>query len=711
LARRRSRLSLPSHALSSSAPALEAPAAVVEAATSHHDTDRPARFLSWPWALALGLAMLTPATMLAIQSLRSETMTVDEPVHLAAGVAYWKTGTFRCYRMSPPLIRLTMAAPVVFLGRPVVEGLFNAPGWATRQAELAHKFAALNAPAFFDLATWARLTTLPFFILGGLVVFFWAGRLFGTAGAVVGLILWAFTPNVLAHARLATTDIPTAALMIATTYMFVRSIEHPSIGRALGVGLALGLALAAKFTTLLLLVLWPILWMIHRVVKRGGSHFTGRGWLAPLGRGALTLAVALGVLNTLFLFEGTGQRLGSFEFMSESLTRPRGVADRKYGPPAIASIPDLQVMYDRRINRFKGTTLESLPVPLPREFVLGFDEQKFETEGIPRAYLDPTATEADGVIGYPVYLDGELRDTGWSDYYVRALLYKTPEPTLLLAVVALIAPLASPSLRCRLPWGDLAVLAVVPAAVLVSMTFGTNINIGVRYILPLVPFACVLMGSLGLWWSLQTTWLGRVGVGGVLALGLGGTIAESLMIHPHYLAYFNRLSGGPDRGAERLIDSNLDWGQDLLNLARWIEKHAAGDPVGLAYFGQIHPNLLNQRPDATTPTRWFLPPGRPGALTPLAASHPVPEGPVQPGWYAVSASLVKGLPWRVYDSAGSPVYPSHAAGARAFSYFDAMTPIDKIGYSIWIYRLDQAAADRLEQARVQPPPSADAATD
>ena len=652
----------------------------------------------------LGLAILIPSTMLATRSLQSETMTVDEPVHLAAGVAYWKTGTFRCYRMSPPLIRLTMAAPVVFLGQPVVEGLFNAPGWATRQAELAHKFAALNAPVFFDLATSARLTTLPHFILGGLVIFLWAGRLFGTAGAVVGLTLWAFTPNVLAHARLATTDIPTAALMIAATYAFIRSLDHPSTLRALGVGLALGLALAAKFTTLLLPVLWPLIWLLHRVVKPGVPGSSLRQRLAPLARGGLTLTVALVVVNALSLFEGTGQRLGSFEFMSESLTRPRGVADRKYGPPAIASIPDLQVMYDRRINRFKGTPLEHLPVPLPREFVLGFDEQKFETEGIPRAYLDPSATEEDGVIGYPVYLDGELRDTGWSDYYVRALLYKTPESTLLLAVVAVIAPLASPSLRRRLPWSEMAMLAVVPAAVLASMTLGTNINIGVRYVLPLVPFACVLMGSLGLWWSLQTNRLGRALVGGFLALGLGGTIAETLTIHPHYLAYFNRVSGGPDRGAEHLIDSNLDWGQDLLNLAVWLESHAPEEPVGLAYFGQIHPNLLNQRPDAT-PLQWFLPPARPDTTNPLALTYRLPEGPVQPGWYAVSASLVKGLPWRVYDPAGSPVYPSHAAGAHAFSYFNTIEPVEKIGHSIWIYRLDQAAADQLEQARLQPPPT------
>ena len=87
---------------------------------------------------------------------------------------------------------------------------------------------------------------------------------------------------------------------------------------------------------------------------------------------------------------------------------------------------------------------------------------------------------------------------------------------------------------------------------------------------------------------------------------LGLTIAAALSIHPHYLAYFNWASGGPDREPARLIDSNLDWGQDLVGLREWCRKNIPRDePIGLAYFGQINPSMFTLRGDRFD---WFLPP-------------------------------------------------------------------------------------------------------
>ncbi len=112
---------------------------------------------------------------------------------------------------------------------------------------------------------------------------------------------------------------------------------------------------------------------------------------------------------------------------------------------------------------------------------------------------------------------------------------------------------------------------------------------------------------------------------------LGLTAAAALSIHPHYLAYFNAVSGGPDRGSRHLIDSNLDWGQDLVNLRKWLEKNAPGEEVGLAYFGQIHPRIFEARGEEF---RWFMPPPIPGhderrTDIPVAISRFEPEKPMR----------------------------------------------------------------------------------
>jgi hypothetical protein len=186
------------------------------------------------------------------------------------------------------------------------------------------------------------------------------------------------------------------------------------------------------------------------------------------------------------------------------------------------------------------------------------------------------------------------------------------------------------------------------------------------------------------------------------------TVAATGFIHPHYLAYFNLASGGPDRTPPRLIDSNLDWGQDLINLQDWVNEHARGEPIGLAYFGQIHPALLASRGPALD---WFIPPVRPGGLNTLPRQPGLPPpqvaGPVArltPGYYAISASIVQGLRWRLYDPSPFAWEPPWNSAQDAFSYFRLLTPIRRIGHSIYVYKLGQDDVDRVRDELARPIP-------
>jgi hypothetical protein len=653
--------------------------------------------------LAVILLLALHAT-LAVTSLVRENPTVDEVAHMPAGITYWQKGTFKLYHHNPPLIKLVAALPVV-MAKPTTNELYRMLCWtsaAPSQADFAYFFSLINAERYFELFTRARLLMPVFSVLGGLVVFLWSWRLYGPAGGLLSLALWCLCPNVLAHARLVTTDVGATALGLAATYVFWLYLHRPTWGRAAAAGLCLGLAELAKFSMILLYGLWPVIWLVFEVAR-----WQRQGWPRRLAR---SLAQGVAIVSLSFLtidagygFEGAGLPLGDrqLEFASRLLTRP--VAPGMLRPNSVN--PLLNAAWRERVSRFRGTWMAGVPSPLPLHYLLGFDEQKLESEGVPRRWFLPpkeraNLAESDEITGYPVYLDGQLRRTGWRSYYFWAAVYKMPEGTWVLVLLTLGVLAGSP--RARAGWPDELVLLIVPFAVLFTMSYLTDINLGLRYILPVFPYLFISAGKLARWVAGFAAPFGRLAAGSLVGSALAATALATFLVHPHYLAYFNWASGGPAQGSKHLIDSNLDWGQDLVNLRDWVATHAPGERIGLAYFGQVTPVIFGLRNE---PFDWFLPPGRPGTLGPRI-QDPSLVGPARqltPGLYAVSATLLRGLPWRLYDP--NPLAPPQAWGAKefAFSYFQELEPIDHVGYSIFIYRLTAADVARLAPLVAQPP--------
>ncbi|HWE35795.1 MAG TPA: glycosyltransferase family 39 protein [Isosphaeraceae bacterium] len=649
-------------------------------------------------AMAVGV-ILAVHWALAVQSLTRENPTVDEVVHLPAGVSYWQKGTFRLYAHNPPLIKLVAALPVVLAG-PNMAKIYAGSEWATNnKAGVAHEFAYENAFQYFELFTRARVVMPAFSVLGGWLVFVWSRRLYGDWGGGLSLMLWAFCPNVLAHARLITTDVGATVLGFGATFLFWRYLHKPTWGRAALAGLALGVAELAKFSMLLLYGLWPLMWLVHSalVVK------SARGIPRAIAQGVLIVAISVLTIDAGYGFEGVGRPLGGkdFEFVSASLTRP----EERGGEVGFGADRLLRLARTHRVNRFRGTALERLPAPLPKWYLLGFDEQKIESEGIPKIWGWRSGSGPrpgpDEITGYSVYLNGELRDSGWWYYYLAALAHKVPEGTWWIVSLSFVILLIQE--RSRAAWADEVILLMVPATVLGVMSFATDINLGLRYVLPIFPYMAVFAGKVAPWalegeapetaeqkWGQAPRRLGasphfvrpsRIKVG-VVAACLGMTVASTLSIHPHYLAYFNTISGGPSRRPPRLIDSNLDWGQDLVELREWVREHAPKEPIGLAYFGQINPAIFALRGDDF---EWFLPPPLPDTMRRLPRSAGI-DKPPRPGLYAVSVSLEQGLKWAVYDRTS---WAPFAAERGAYRYFQKLEPIDRvgIGHSILIYRI------------------------
>ncbi|HET8946632.1 MAG TPA: glycosyltransferase family 39 protein [Candidatus Polarisedimenticolia bacterium] len=616
--------------------------------------------------------MLAHAGLVVHASWRSSP-TIDEFAHVPAGIAYWQTGTFDLYHHNPPLAKLVAALPVL-ASRPAVDygaswARARARGEPPSQVEFGEDFMRANAARYFELFRRARLPFVLLSLAGMALVFRCARAFWGDRGGLLGAALWAFEPNLIAHAGLATTDLAATVLFFWALDALRQARESPSARRVAWAGVAAGLALLTKFTAIvllpagILLACWP----------RSSATAQANGMEAPpwpRRRLLFVPLIALVVLNLGYLFEGTGQTLGSFPFLSPALTKPRtgGVVPHR-------EARFYQMLYEQRQNRFESTWLGALPVPLPREYLLGFDEQAFEANpGLPGG-------------GYALALRGEIRRGGWWWYDLYALLVKLPLAipilAMLAAVVASLVPAARASLAGEVFW-------IAPAAVLLAvMSAMTGLDIGVRYDLPVLPFLFVGIARIAQPEALA--WLGRTGRA-ALAAALAWMVVGTLRVHPHELSYFNEIAGGPRGGARHLLDSNIDWGQDLLELRRVLEQQGLGASasIGLAYFGAVDPTLAG--------LRFHLPPRDPRVIPP---GHAVAsDGPtLPPGLYAVSVNFLYGLPHRLLGPGGESV----ASDEQAFAYFRALRPFARAGYSIAIFRVGPEEAARIEEEWRRPP--------
>ncbi len=174
---------------------------------------------------------------------------------------------------------------------------------------------------------------------------------------------------------------------------------------------------------------------------------------------------------------------------------------------------------------------------------------------MPRTFVDGLQDKlGQGARGHFSYLLGERSPDGFAHYYLVALAVKLPialQLCLLLGAVWLIRNRASPSVRAFVAFG------VFPALwILANMSLVHRVHVGVRHILPAYPALLALAGA-GWAWLARS---GRLGLGLATVAALW-CVAAAAHIAPDSLAYFQELCGGPDRGDEILIDSNLDWGQ------------------------------------------------------------------------------------------------------------------------------------------------------
>jgi Dolichyl-phosphate-mannose-protein mannosyltransferase len=297
-------------------------------------------------------AILAAHVGLVVWAARTNFVVVDEAGLLATGMTHWETDKYFAYRVNPPLPRMLAALPMWIAGAKVDYTHFiDGPAYRC-EIPLGQDFAVANRDRYLDLVFLARLTGVGWSVLGGVVVSLWTRELSGTRGALVALALWAFNPTVIALAALVEPDLPAAVAGLVATYAFWCYLRRPSWAAAWFAGLLLGLALLTKFTLLILYPVWAVLWLVAwRSAREPDRQRPGaRGML----HGALIAVASVLVINLGYGFAGSGRQLRDYAFVSKTFagSGPRDPSDGSG-------------------NRFRATPVESLPVPVPADYLRG----------------------------------------------------------------------------------------------------------------------------------------------------------------------------------------------------------------------------------------------------------------------------------------------------------------------------------------------------
>ena len=516
-------------------------------------------------------------------SLIGDSGTTDEVAHVPAGYSYVKYFDYRLNPEHPPLLKAVSSLPLLFLDLNFPEDLAAWKDDVNGQWETGWKFLYHYDNDADQMLIWNRIPILLYAIILGIYVYLWTRDLFGKKTALFTLFLFSFSPNILAHSRLVTTDLGVAASFFIALYYFYKFIKDPSWRYLIYSGLFFGIAQLVKFSNIFLVAYLGLLVLLVIAFKRNKIflfNFPGSAKIKrPLLQRSYTLLISLALIFII------GFALVEIVYVVFTFNMPTEVQGR---------LIDTSLPGDSSITPAVRDTLHVLknnPVTKPfAQYLLGLFMVFARVQG-----------------GNTTYFFGETTDQSWWYYYPLAFLIKTPISTIILFVASFflfIIDFVKQVRRQKIPAASRKITALygkvvgagwktLPEIIMISVIaaffvigINSNLNIGLRHVLPVYPFMFMLIAKyIARFWRKR-----REKAKGVPKLKLAALaiivvyyLGTSLASFPHYLAYFNEFIGR-DNAYKYTVDSNLDWGQDLKRLAKYVEDNNI-EHIKVDYFG------------------------------------------------------------------------------------------------------------------------------
>lgn len=593
----------------------------------------------------LALILLAIMFFMAVFSIKEDSLTMDELAHLPAGYSYLSQQDMRLNPEHPPLMKDLAALPLLF-----IEGIkfpSEIKDWETDingQWGFGNNFLFKSNSDLTDkMIFWGRIPMILLLILLGFFVFKWARELFGNKAAILALFLYSFSPTFLAHGRLVTTDVAAAIGAVLAIYYFLKFLKTPTRKNIVIAGIAFAIAQLLKFSLILLFPFFIIIfffWVIFKVEREKIKQFFSYGV-----KTTLIFVVAFLLIWPVYQFHVLNLPTEKIKQYSQELLKSHPLND---------ILPKLPLNIENASEIISW--MAERPVLKPWSYyTLGVFMITERAAG-----------------GHTTYFMGEVSASGWIQYFPIVYIIKEPLAFHILTLIALLFFVYSikrpfwrqtPSrLRNWIKAHFTEFVFLVWLLTYWGVSLSSNLNIGVRHLLPTFPFVYILVsGGIIVLLKAEKNLPFKLIKYSILIILILWQAVSVIRIYPHFLSYFNETVGGPNNGYIYTVNSNLDWGQDLKRLKKWIDEEKI-DEIYVDYFGGADSKYhLGEKLKP-----WY------GGWNP----EKLPKG----SYLAVSVTLLQG-------GKGQPVHGFDQSSGY-YRWLDKYKPIKKIGYSIFIYYID-----------------------
>jgi len=552
----------------------------------------------------------------AWRAVSSKSPTYDEPLHAVGAWLHLHERDFRVNPEDPPLWHYWAALPN---GRGAMNPRMDDERFKIVADDVFREWAYVVEVLYRTegndgaaIVSRSRAMMLIVGVMLGAAIAWWSWKLGGLVAALTATAAFAFDPNFLAHAPLVKNDVSLTLVMLLLMIAVWRAGRRLTIWNALAICLLCGAGLNVKFSALLLGPMVFALLLIRAAVPQPWNVF-GHQLVARARKvmTALAVCVAALLISYVCIWACYG-----FRYLP---TRDPNLLLNTQNILEFLATNELKEQHpDREL------TAQDFQQWRPGAFSRGilFMEQK---RLLPQAWLNGLLYTQQSAVLRKTYLLGEFSMTGWWYYFPVTMLFKSPVALLLAAGAGLALALVLFTRQRAIVRDHAWTIAcfAVPVGIYMLASMTSNLNLGIRHVLPVYPFAFIAIGT-----AAAYSWRVRRRLAKVVTLALVTVLGvETLSAFPNYLAFFNVAAGGSRGGINLLGDSNLDWGQDLPLLAQWQQDHP-NQRLYFAYFGMADPKYYGVDYHNIRGGFFLGPPFEP---------------PRPPGVVAVSATILQGI--------------------------------------------------------------------
>lgn len=569
---------------------------------------------------ALGLLGLM--FILMFFSAWNDSATMDELAHIPSGYSYLTQKDYRLNPEHPPLIKDLSAAPLLFLN---LNFPANIPAWTeyvNGQWDMGRFFLYESGNDADKILLFSRLPIMLLALLLGWLLFRWISGIYGSKVGLLTLFFYAMSPTIIAHSRYVTTDLGAAFGFFIGLSTFINFLKNQTRKNIMIAGVAFGIAQLLKFSLVILApiyVLLGILWVIL-------DKWSLRSVFKIIAKIILIGIIGAVVIWLVYLFH-------------------------------VWNYPPEKQYND---TQFTLTSFNARPLA---NFVIWLSDKPI-LRAIGQYLLGVLMVMQRASGGNTAYFMGTVSASGSTSYFPILYLLKEQLIFHIFTLIAILFSIQSiikakeKNLRVIAKWmrDNFAVVAgIIFIAVYVLQSVTSNLNIGVRHILPILPFIYLLV-------ALAITKFNKPIITGFLLVIMFISI---IIAYPYYLSYYNVLAGGTANGYKIATDSNYDWGQDMKRLRNWAEKNNV-PKIAIDYFGGGNTKYYFGDPENYGASRyedWWSSKGQPSTGS----------------WFAISANS--------YMNATAKTAPGFERKKEdSYPWLEGKEPVARAGSSIFIYK-------------------------